>query len=128
MIMSSMMNLTRTVNMPNVVMKLMNEPGTSKTISTRSEDGTIHTIYMGSMTAFSADQICMAHVLMKRSQQNLIEMEKSGDPISISITNGMASYEVMAQVNGYQTSGQAFDMMIDALQRPALRISSISVG
>ena len=56
-LMTSFMNVTRTVDMPDVVLKLLNDPGTSRTISTVSSLGTVHTIYMGSLRAFSAHQL-----------------------------------------------------------------------
>ena len=41
---------------------------------------------------------------MKRTQENLMEMQEKEEPVSVSITNGMASFEIMARVDGYKTS------------------------
>jgi hypothetical protein len=105
------------VNLPEPVMKITNEPKTSKTIATVSSDGRVHTIYMGSMMALSPNQLAFAHLLMKRTHRNLDEMKKKGDLVSVSVTLEQASYEIMAKVGEYQTSGPVFDKMIEALTR-----------
>ena len=104
------------VTIPNEVMFLVNDPKASKTISTISMEGRIHTIYMGSMMAISPDQLAFAHILMKRTNQNLGEMKGRGDLVSVSVTLGQVSYEIMAKVEEYQTSGPAYDTIIEALK------------
>lgn len=109
------------VTIPNEVMMLVNDPKASKTISTLSKEGRIHTIYMGSMSAFSPDQLAFAHLLMKRTHQNLKEMEKNGGLVSVSVTLEQASFEIMAKVKEYHTSGPTYDRMIEALTRLGIK-------
>ena len=106
---------------PNEVMILINDPKSSKTISTLSREGRIHTIYMGSMMAISSDRLAFAHILMKRTNRNLGEMREKGDPVSVSVTLGQASYEIIAKVEEYQTSGLAYDIIIEALMRSGVK-------
>jgi hypothetical protein len=98
-------------------MKIVNDPKTARTISTRSPDGRIHTIFMGSMIASSPDELMFAHILMKRTQMNLEDMKNRGDLVSVSVTLEQASYEIMATVGDYQTSGPNVDHMIEVLKQ-----------
>jgi hypothetical protein len=109
------------ITIPNEVMMLVNDPKSSKTIATLSKEGRIHTIYMGSMSAFSPDQLTFAHLLMKRTHQNLIEMQRSGGLVSVSVTLGQVSYEIMAKVKEYHTSGPTYDKMIETLTRLGIK-------
>jgi hypothetical protein len=72
-------------------MMLINDPKASKTISTISAEGRVHTIYMGSMMAITPDRLAFAHILMKRTNRNLKEMKENGDPVSVSVTLEQAS-------------------------------------
>jgi hypothetical protein len=76
---------------------------------------------MGSMMALSIDKLAFAHILMKRTNQNLGEMKKKTDLVSVSVTLGQASYEIIAKVIEYQTSGQAYDMIIESLMRSGIK-------
>jgi len=109
------------VNLPDDTMRVVNDPKASKTIATKSSEGRIHTIWMGSLMAFSPDQLVFAHLLMKRTHQNLQEMKKNGDLVSVSVTLEQASYEIMAKVKEYRTSGPLYDKMIEALTRLGIK-------
>jgi hypothetical protein len=109
------------VNLPDDTMRVVNDPKASKTIATKSSEGRIHTIWMGSLMAFSNDQLVFAHLLMKRTHQNLQEMKKKGDLVSVSVTLEQASYEIMANVMEYQTSGPLYDKMIEALTKLGIK-------
>jgi len=105
------------VGLPDDTMRVVNNPKSSKTIATRSSDGRIHTIWMGSLMALSPDELTFAHILMKRTQKNLEEMKGKGEPVSVSVTLGQSSYEIMAKVGDYQTSGSIYDRMIEELTK-----------
>jgi hypothetical protein len=109
------------ISMPNEVIMLVNDPKSSKTIATLSKEGRIHTIYMGSMSVFSPDQMAFAHLLMKRTHRNLMEMQKSGSLVSVSVTLGQTSYEIMAKIKDYHTSGPTYDKMIETLTRQGIK-------
>jgi hypothetical protein len=104
------------ITLPNEVMSLVNDSKASKTISTISTEGRRHTIYMSSLMAISANQLAFARILMKRTNQNLEEMKKRGDTVSVSVTLGRASYKIIAKVEIYQTSGPVYDKVIEALK------------
>jgi hypothetical protein len=109
------------ITIPNEVVALINDPKSSKTISTSTKGGRIHTIYMGSMMAISSDHLAFAHILMKRTNQNLGEMKEGGEPVSVSITLGQASYEIIAKVESYQTSGPAYNRIVEELERSGVK-------
>jgi hypothetical protein len=109
------------VNLPDDTMRVVNDPKASKTIATKSNEGRIHTIWMGSLMAFSHDQLVFAHLLMKRTHQNLQEMQKKEDLVSVSVTLEQASYEIMAKAREYRTSGPLYDKMIEALMRLGIK-------
>jgi uncharacterized protein len=109
------------IMLPDEIMKIVNNPKSSKTIATESNEGRIHTIYMGSMTALSPEMLAFAHILMKRTHQNLRGMKGRGDLVSVSVTLEQVSYEIMAKVGEYQTSGPVYDMMIDVLTRQGVK-------
>jgi hypothetical protein len=109
------------IAMPDEVTKLVNNPKSSKTIATISAEGRIHTIYMGSMSVLSPTTLAFAHILMKRTQRNLEEMRKKGDLVSVSITLEQLSYEIMAKIMDYQTSGPIYDEMIELLTRQGVK-------
>ena len=113
--------MTPIVPLPNEVMAVVNDPKSSKTIATLSNEGRIHTIYMGSLYSFSPDRLAFAHLLMKRSHQNLIEMRESGGLVSVSVTLGQASYEIMAKVKEYYNSGPIYNRMMDELTRHGIK-------
>ncbi len=50
-----------------------------------------------------------------------MEMQEKEEPVSVSITNGMASFEIMARVDGYKTSGRSFDAMVDMLEKAGIK-------
>ena len=116
------------VIIPDEVVKLVNNPMSSKTIATISNEGRVHTIYMGSMSALSPNILVFAHILMKRTQNNLEEMRKRGDLVSVSVTLEQVSYEIMAKVRKYETSGPVYDTMIEVLTRMGVKESLDKYG
>jgi len=112
---------------PNEVLMLVNDPKASKTFSTKSVLGRIHTIFVGSMLAVSPDQLAFAHILMKRTNQNLLDMRKN-DLLSVSVTLGMTSYEIIAKVKESRTSGPIYDMVVEALTRSDVEGNLVRYG
>ncbi len=70
---------------------------------------------------FSPDEMVFAHILMKRTQKNLEEMRKSEDMVSVNATLGQVSYEIMAKVKSYDTSGPNYQRMDETLERIGLK-------
>ncbi|MDW5562382.1 MAG: hypothetical protein SA339_04075 [Methanomassiliicoccus sp.] len=96
--------------------RVVNDPKASKTIATKFPDGKIHTIYMGSLISSSPDELVFAHILMKRTQQNLENMKREDELVSVLVTLESASYEIMVKVGDYLTSGPKVDDMVEVLK------------
>jgi hypothetical protein len=54
---------------------------------------------------------------MKRTHWNLEEMRNTGRLVSVSVTQEHVSYEIMARVRHYETSGPIYDAMIEVLKK-----------
>ena len=104
------------ITLPSEVMLLINDPKASKTISTISTERRRHTVFISSLMALSVNQLALAHILMKRTNQNLEDMKKSGEPVSVSVILGRVSYKIIAKVESYQTSGPIYDEVTEALK------------
>ena len=109
------------VNLPDAVRSVLNDAQACKTISTKMSDGRLHTIYMGSLSAFTSDELIFAHILMKRTQKNLLDMKQKKEMVSVLVTLNQASYEIMADVDEYQTSGPKVDQMVESLERAGVK-------
>jgi hypothetical protein len=116
------------VNLSDEILKVINNPKSSRTIATESTEGRIHTIFMGSLTALSPGKLSFAHILMKRTHQNLRAMKERGELVSVSVTLEQISYEVMALVGEYLTSGPTYDEMISVLTRLGVKESLDKYG
>ena len=116
------------IALPDEVLKLVNNPMSSKTIATINPEGRIHTIYMGSMTALSSNMMAFAHILMKRTQSNLEEIKKNDGLVSVLVTLDQVSYEIMAKVRDYERSGPVYDAMMDVLVRLGVKESLDKYG
>ncbi len=107
--------------LPDIVLKVINDPKSHKTIATRFPDGRIHTIYMGSLMALSPEELVFAHILTKRTHKNLQEMQMTGELVSISVTLDRTSYEIMTKVNGYHTSGPTYDQVMGSMEKSGFK-------
>ncbi len=109
------------VGLPEIVMKIINDPRSHRTIGTRFPNGRVHTIYMGSLMALSSEELVFAHILTKRTHKNLQEMQRKGELVSISVTLDRTSYEVMARVKGYYNSGKTYDGFMRIMEKSGFK-------
>lgn len=98
-------------------MRVVNDIKAAKTIATRFPDGRVHTIYMGSLIAPSPDELVFAHIMMRRTHENLKDMKGKGELVSVSVTLGYESYEIMTSAGEYLTSGPKVDGMRGMLEK-----------
>jgi hypothetical protein len=109
-----------TVSLPDTVLRVVNDIKAAKTIATRFPNGRVHTIYMGSLIAPTPDELVFAHIMMKRTHENLRDMKTKGELVSVSVTLGSESYEIMAAVGEYLTSGPKVDSMREMLGKAGI--------
>jgi hypothetical protein len=113
------------VNMPEEVMKVINDPESSRVLATRGKDGNIHAVHLGSIRAISPSLIVLGAILMKHSSENLEAMKKKGELASILAIKKTESYQVKAKVMDYRTSGPAFEKMDANIKQMGLTLRGV---
>jgi hypothetical protein len=74
---------------------------------------------MGSLIAPTPDELVFAHIMMKRTHENLRDMKTKGELVSVSVTLGSESYEIMSAIGEYLTSAEGRQHAGDAGKRRA---------
>ncbi len=95
------------------VTKLFADPTSTKTITTTSADGTLHTIVAGSIFPADNDTIGVAEIIMNTTAANLA----SNDKAAFLAVNGMESYLINATVQKRHTDGAIYDNMAQMLAK-----------
>jgi hypothetical protein len=108
------------VALPAEVIKILNDPKSTKVLGTKTLEGDIHMIPVGSLMAPKPDMIAFGAILMKRTSNNLENMKRKGELASVLVVKDMVSYEVRAEVKDYQTSGEMLDRMNAELKKLGL--------
>jgi hypothetical protein len=108
------------VALPAEVIKILNDPKSTKVLGTKTPEGDIHMIPVGSLMAPKPDMIAFGAILMKRTSNNLENMKRKGELASVLVVKDMVSYEVRAEVKDYQTSGEMLDRMNAELKKLGL--------
>jgi hypothetical protein len=104
------------VGLPDEVMKAINDPKSARVLGTKSEEGNVHLVQLGSLKAASPEMIIAGAILMKHTSKNLENAKADSSLISILVTVEMKSYEVRARVKDFVTHGPVFDQMNAALK------------
>jgi hypothetical protein len=105
------------VEIPDMVLKLINDLTTIKTIATLfPNERKVHTIQMGSLMAIGPDKLVFGRVLTKRSHANLLEMKKNGELASVLINHEKMSYEILCRPLLYEESGEVLDRINEVLK------------
>jgi len=97
--------------LPSEVMALLNSPESTKILATRTPDGGVHAVQLGSIMAPDANTIVFGAILMKHSGENLEAMRKDGALASVLVCNKLQSYQVRGRIKDFVTSGPLFDKM-----------------
>lgn len=105
------------VAIPENVLSLLNSPESVKVLATRTPDGGVHAIQVGSLMAPNASTIVFGAVLMQHSGKNLEGMRLDGSEAAVLVCNKMQSFQVRAKVKDFVTSGPLFEKMNDELAK-----------
>ena len=114
-----------TVNLPEEVAALLNDPKSVKVLTTVAVDGTPHSIRVGSMGAPAPNLISVGAVLMKTSNANLEATKKANKLICILVNSEMKAYLITATIKDNQTSGPLFDQTNVNLKAVGLAASHV---
>ena len=115
------------VAIPDEVLKVLNDDASVRVIATKSKEGDVHAIQVGSLKAPSPDTIIVGAILMKRTGKNLESMKERGELVSILAGNQKASYEIRVKVKDKVTSGPMYDQMNASLQKMGLKANAVWV-
>jgi predicted CopG family antitoxin len=107
------------------IIKIINDPKSIKFLGTKTPEGRIHMICVGSMMTPKPDMIVFGTILMKRTYNNLENMKKKGESVSILIAKERNSYEIIAEIKDYQTSDEMLDKINAELKRIGLSAKGI---
>jgi hypothetical protein len=113
------------VALPEAVMNALNDPRSVKVLATKSPDGVVHAIPIGSMMASDPNNIVFGVIFMKKTHVNMLNMKKKGESPVVLVITGDNAYQVHAIVKEYKTSGPVLDAMNEKLK--SLSIQAIGV-
>ena len=115
------------VAIPEAVLKVLNDDASIRVLATKSKDGDVHAIQVGSLKAPAPDTIIVGAILMKRTGKNLESMKAKGELVSILAGTQKESYEIRAKAKDFVTAGPMYDQMNAALQKMGLKASGVWV-
>jgi hypothetical protein len=111
--------------LPDNVMELLNHPKSTKVVATKTPQGDVHAIIVGSLSAPDPETIIFGTLIMHKTSLNLREMCRKGELASVLVVNGMISFEVRAKVREQRVEGKELDRMNDLLLPMGLKMTSV---
>ena len=111
--------------LPDNVMELLNHPKSTKVVATKTPQGDVHAIIVGSLSAPDPETIIFGTLIMHKTSLNLREMCRKGELASVLVENGMISFEVRAKVREQRVEGKELDRMNDLLLPMGLKMTSV---
>ena len=113
------------VALPDEVMKVLNDPASVKMLATRSPEGVLHAIALGSLTALDPNTITCGVVFMKQTHNNMEKMKKSGERPAILVVNGNKAYQIQATIKNFATIGPVLDMMNEKVKARGITVTGV---
>ncbi len=107
-------------NTPRIT-ELIQEERASKSISTISNEGKLHTIAIGAILAVDTDTIAVAEVFMNVTSKNLTENSKA----AFLVTKGRESYLLNAIATKRHTDGQLFDTFVERAVAMNIQVKAV---
>ena len=114
-----------TVNLPEEVAQLLNDPKSIKVLTTVSADGTPHSIRVGSMGAPAPNLMSVGAILMKTSNANLEATKNAKKLVCVLVNSEMKAYLITATVKEDLTSGPLFDGTNEHLKPLGMQARSV---
>ena len=113
------------VALPDAVMNALNDPTGVKVLATKTPEGLVNAIPLGSMMAPDPNSIVFGVVLMKKTHINMEDMQKKGDSPVVLVVTGGSAYQVHAKIKDYRTSGPILDAMNDKLKSRGIKVIGV---
>jgi hypothetical protein len=111
--------------MPEAVMNALNDPTSVKVLATKTPEGSVNAIPLGSMMAPDPNSIVFGVVLMKKTHINMEDMQKKGDSPVVLVVTGGSAYQVHAKIKDYKTSGPILDAMNEKLKSRGIKVIGV---
>jgi hypothetical protein len=113
------------VALPDEVMKVLNDSTSVKMLATKSPEGVVHAIALGSLTALDPNTIICGVVFMKQTHNNMEKMKKSGERPAILVVNGNKAYQIHATIKNFTTTGPVLDLMNEKVKARGITVTGV---
>lgn len=106
-------------------MKALNDPTSVKVLATKTPEGVVHAIPLGSLAAPDPNTIVFGVGFMKQTHINMEMMKKKGESPSVLIVNGGNAYQIHAMIKDFKTSGPVLDMMKERVKSRGITVTGV---
>ncbi|MGD0818820.1 MAG: hypothetical protein ABR986_10585 [Methanomassiliicoccales archaeon] len=113
------------VALPEEVMKALNDPASVKVLATKTPEGIVHAIPLGSLAAPDPNTIICGVVFMKQTHNNMEKMKKKGERPAVLVVNGRNAYQVHVMIKDFKASGPVLDMMNEKVKARGITITGV---
>ena len=113
------------VRIPNEVLKLLNDDRATKVVATKTPEGHVHAIIVGSVSAPDPDTIVFGTLIMRKTSENLRWMKEKGELAAVLVAKDIVSYEVRCRITRQSREGPELDLMNEKLAPMGLKMTSV---
>jgi hypothetical protein len=113
------------VEIPKKVLDLLNHPDAIKVVATKTPNGDVHAIVVGSIHAPDPETLVFGTLIMHKTSENLREMHRKRELASVLVVKGMVSYEIRAKVVDQRKDDKELDLMNEQLSPMGLKMTSV---
>lgn len=113
------------VALPEAVINALNDPASVKVLATKSPEGAVYAIPLGSMMAPDPNTIVFGVVFMKQTHINMQNMLKEGEKPVVLIVTGSSAYQIHAAIKEYRTSGPVLDAMNEKVKSRGIKVIGV---
>jgi len=113
------------VALPEEVMRALNDPLSVKVLATKTPDGEVHAIPLGSLAALDPNTIICGVVFMKQTHNNLEKMKKKGERPAVLVVSGKNAYQIHVMIKVFETSGQVLDVMNERVKARGISVTGV---
>jgi hypothetical protein len=113
------------VEIPKEVFDLLNNDNATKVVATKTPEGDVHAIIVGSIQAPNRKSIVFGTLIMKKTSHNLRVMMEKGELASVLVAYENVSYEIRCKIKKQAKKGKELDKMNELLAPMGLKMSSV---
>ncbi|MDD1756135.1 MAG: hypothetical protein LUQ39_04800 [Methanomassiliicoccales archaeon] len=106
-------------------MKALNDPASVKVLATKTPEGVVNAIPLGSLAALDPNTIICGVVFMKQTHNNLEKMKKNGERPAVLVVSGRNAYQIHATIKIFATSGPVLDTMNEKVKARGITVTGV---